>query len=566
MTRNKLLAAAASAFVAGAIAPFAPVAPVAMAQIAAPESVETAQLPTDAFAIGGLDEGDRALPGTLWADADPQMLDFLLSHAPVRPASPSLGEAMRRTLLSPGAKPAGADASLGGKKLLALARAGFVDEARNIASLATSGRNDLSVAEAEATISLLGGDADSACRRGAGLSGGREAIFWVRLRAFCYARAGELDAFDLTMNLLRERGALSPADEALFFAAAAGAPPKDVPPIKTALQYAALKAAGVEMSLNDLAGADGGVVAAVAGDTDVSNALRIEATMRALAMGVMAPSRLNSLFNGVQFEVADLASAVDIAASRPGDPVTDALLYQSIAAMTAPEFIRDKAQRISLALARADSFHRTYALSHLYADQIATLEGVIVSPEEASSFALAAMMTGDSVGAGRWLSSMVGANESVAALPEALGIEFIDRVNMLSLLDPQTAASIARGAGVSLLSNETGLASGASAHEDPTVTARILEAAFDAVAGEKVGQAGLAALAASSGAVAFGGDVESVIVEEGLDAAGMPELGRRHRFERAMAASFAGAPAAGQAADASEDRGFAPRIKPPKGR
>ncbi|WP_428408107.1 hypothetical protein [Hyphococcus sp.] len=560
MTRNKLLAAASFAFAAGASVPFA------VAQIAPPESVETAQLPTDPFSIGGLQEGEQALPGTLWSNADPRILDFLLSQAPARPASPSLGKAMRRTLLSPGAKPAGADASLGGKKLLALARAGFIDEARNISSLATTGRNDLVVAEAEATLNLLSGDAEAACRRGAALSGGREAIFWVRLRAFCYARAKEFDAFDLTMNLLRERGALSSSDEALFFAAVAGTPPKAVPPIETPLQYAALKAAGVEMSLNDLAGAEGGVIAAVANDSDASDALRIEAMMRAVAMGVMEPSRLNSLFNGLQFEVADLAAASDVAVSRPDDPVTDALLYQSITAMTAPEFIRDKAQRISVALSRADSFHRAYALSHLYADEISSLEGVIVSPQEASSFAMAAMATGDSVGAGRWLTAMIGANDSVAALPEALGIEFIDRVNLLALLDPQTASRIARGAGVSLLSSESNIVPAVNGIEDPTVKARILEAAFDAVAGEKAGQAGLAALAASSGNADFGGEVEEVIIEEGLDAAGMPELASRHRFERAMEASFASAAAASGTAASSEERGFTPRIKPPKSR
>ncbi|MAW81028.1 MAG: hypothetical protein CMI63_12390 [Parvularcula sp.] len=557
MTRNKLLAAASFAFVAGASVPFA------VAQIAAPETVETAPLPTDAFAIGGLEEGERGLPASLWSNADPRTLDFLLSHVPARPATPSLGKAMRRTLLSAGEKPVGADASLGGKKLLALAQAGFIDEARTIASLATSGRNDLVVAEADATLSLLTGDAESACRRGAGLSGGRDAIFWVRLRAFCYARAGELDAFDLTMNLLRERGALSSTDEALFFAAAAGKPPKDAPPIETALQYAALKVSGLEMSLNDLAGAQGGVIAAVARDGDASNALRLDATMRAVSMGVLEPARLESLINGFRFEVADLGGALDIAAARPDDPVVDALLYQSVAAMTAPEFIRDKAQRISIALARADSFHRAYALAHLYADEIAALEGVIVSPQEASSFALAAMATGDSVGAGRWLAAMIGANESVAALPEALGIEFIDRVNLLSMLDPQTAARIARGAGVSLLASDTAVPPAARGHEDPAIRARILEAAFDAVAGEKLGQAGLAALAASSGSTEFGGEVEAVVIEEGLDAAGMPELARRHRFERALEVSFSSAPAA-QAATRGEEDGFTPRLKPAK--
>lgn len=563
MARNKLLFTAAFA-VAGVFMPLA------LAQIAAPETVETAQLPADAFSFGPLTPADGALPETLWSGSNPEMLDFLLSYAPSRPASPSLGQAMRRVLLSPGAKPAGADASLGGKKLLALARAGFIDEARTIATVATSGRGNLEVAEAEATLSLLNGETDGACRRGASLSGGREALFWVRLRAFCYARAGELDAFDLTVNLLRERGALAPADEALFFSLLSKTPPKAMPPIETALQYAAYKAAGFEITPPLIASAEGGVLAAIAADGAAAPALRIEAAQQALAMGVIGPAAVKRLFAEAKFEVADLGAAPSVAAARPDDPLTDALLYQSIEAMTAPEFVRDKAMRIALALSRADSFHRAYALSLVYADDINALEGVLVTAEEAGEFALAMMAAGDSVGAGRWLSAMIGSNESVAALPEDLGGVFIDRVNLLAVLDPQTAARIARSAGVSLISEEGPQAAALPAHEDPAVTARILEAAFDAVDGDKVGQAGLAALAASAGSGNVAGEVEAVVVMESLRAAGMPELRRRNNFERAWAASFAAAaPLSGgtgaEAAQTPEERGFAPRIKPPKG-
>ncbi len=563
MPRNKGLLAGALAVSASLCAP------AVFAQVATPESVETAQLPTDAFSIGDLEPSEGALPGALWSGSNPQTLDFLLSHAPSRPASPSLGQAMRRTLLSPGTKPAGADASLGGKKLLALAKAGFIEEARTIASLATTGRNDLSVAEAEATLALLDGEIDAACRRGASLSGGREGLFWVRLRAFCYARAGELDAFDLTVNLLRERGALAPADEALFFSLLTKSPPKTIPPVESALQYAALKATGLEINPALLSQAQGGVLAAIAGDAAADPALRIEAAEQAVAMGVVKPALIRRLFSEAQFEVADLGAILDVVAARPNDPLTDALLYQSIAAMTAPEFIRDKAMRISLALSRADSFHRAYALSLVYADDINALEGVLVTPEEAGEFALAMMAVGDSVGAGRWLAAMIGANESVAALPEELGIAFIDRVNLLALLDPQTAARIARSAGVSLLSEESPYAAAGSAYSDQAVTARILEAAFDAVGGDKLGQAGLAALAASAGEGDASGEVEAVVVNEGLRVAGMPELRRRNTFERAWAASFVSAPGATSPAAApgqsSEERGFAPRIKPPKG-
>lgn len=561
MARNRLL-------VTAAIAAAGVFTPLALAQIAAPETVETAQLQADAFSYGPLAPADGALPETLWAGSNPATLDFLLSHAPSRPASPSLGQAMRRVLLSPGAKPAGADASLGGKKLLALARAGFVEEARMIATVATSGRGNLDVAEAEATLSLLGGESETACRRGASLSGGREGLFWVRLRAFCYARAGELDAFDLTVNLLRERGALEPADEALFFSLLSKTPPKAMPPIQTALQYAAYKAAGFDITPPRIASAEGGVLAAIAADREASPALRIDAAEQAAAMGVIKPAAVKRLFRETKFEVAEIGAAPSIAASRPDDPLTDALLFQSIEAMTAPEFVRDKAMRVALALSRANSFHRAYTLSMVYEDDINALEGVLVTAEVAGEFALARMAAGDSAGAGRWLSAMLGSNESVAALPEDLGGVFIDRVNLLALLDPQTAARIARSAGVSLISEEGPQSPALPAHDDPAVTARILEAAFDAVDGDKVGQAGLAALAASAGSGNLAGEVEAVMVMESLRAAGMPELRRRSNFERAWAASFGPPPAAGgdaaPGAQTTEERGFTPRLKPPK--
>ncbi|WP_411820691.1 hypothetical protein ABFZ85_05490 [Hyphococcus formosus] len=552
--RSKNLKGLAAIIVASAVTPFA------VAQIAAPDVVESAPIATDAFAIGGISPAEGALPSSLWDRSDPQTLEYLLGHLPARPVSPSIGQAMRRTLLSSGTKPSGASPSLGGRKLLALTRAGFVTEARDIASLATSGRSDLTVAEADATINLLTNNLEAACRRGASLNGGREALFWVRLRAFCYARAGELDAFDLTMNLLRERGALKGDDETLLLAVA-GAEPKTMPTVSTAIQYAAAKSAGLSLDAGAVANAQGGVLAAIADDTEADKSLRIAALEQLVAMGVADITQLKGLFNEMSFEVAELGAVMDIAQERPADAGIDAMLYQSIGAMNAPEFIRDKAQRISFALSRADGFHRAYSLAHLYADEIASLEGVLVTPEEASRFAVARMAVGDSVGAGRWLTAMIGTNESVAALPEPLGLAFIDRVNLLSNLDPQTAARIARAAGVSLLTDEPAHAAGVSSHEDPSVTARILTAAFDAVAGEKQGQASLAALAASAGKGPENGEVEMVVIGEGLNAAGMPELRRLHEFERAWAATFVSG-ASTEDATSHDGDGFVPRIKP----
>ena len=544
----------------------------ALAQVALPEAVETAPLSTDAFSTGTLDRAGGALPPTLWRGSDPQDLDFLLGQAPARPSAPSLGAAMQRTLLSPGAGPDGAPPSLGGKKLLALARAGFIDEARTVASISSMPRNDSWSAQASAVLDLLTGDTAAACRRSAGLTSGREEVFWVKLRILCYARSGERDAADLTLNILRERGDLTQADDQFLSAAAAGAAPKTPLSVATAIQYAIGRFLEMPIAPGLIKRAEGGVLVAIAGDETLDPASRIAAAEQAVAMGVMNASALAAIIDGVSFDVSEIGAAPTIVRERAGDYLTDALLYQSVREMSAPEFIRDKAQRIALALDIADSFHRAYALSLLYADEIASLEGVILSPDEAARFATARMAVGDSVGASQWLTAMIGANEGVTALPEPQAMAFIERVNLLSVLDPQSAARIARAAGVSLLSDEPGYLATSRGHANPAIMARILEAAFDAVRDRKEGQAALAAIAASNG-VAAGGEIEAVVINSSLDAAGLGALRRRQDFEHAWSASFAqsaDAPLTSASQDGAvnppdEEGGITPRLKPQSG-
>jgi hypothetical protein len=537
---------------------------VAVAQVALPDAVETAPLATDAFSTGTLNRASGALKPTLWQGSDGQTLEYLLAHLPSRPSTPSLGEVMRRTLLSPGPGPVGAAPSLGGKKLLALARAGFVDAARTVSSISTASRGDPWTGQADAVGSLLAGDIAAACRRNANLSSGRDEIFWVRLRVLCYAQANEIDAADLTLGVLRDQGSLDEADMAFLSAAVTGALPETLPAVQDALQYAIARKLGAPLSPGLLREADAGVLVAVAQDAALDPAIRIASAERAIGMGVMPVSILSGILQSVRFDVAEISNAAAAAHERAGDPVTDALLFQSVMAMSAPEFLRDKAQRIALVLSVADSFHRAYSMSLLYAEEIAALEGTIVSADEASRFALARMAVGDSVGAGQWLAAMVGANGGVSALPEAQAMVFIDRVNLLAVLDPQTAAQVARVAGVSLLGEEV-VHNYSNAIADNVVMARIVEAAFDAALEGKQGQAGLAALAASTGD-APGGEVETVVVSQSLRAAGLSELQRRYAFEHAWASSFSDPEPAGDVsalAALDEDQGgLMPRLKP----
>lgn len=586
---SRIVAAAALAF--AALAPAVAQQNPAATQIAQPKSqapggvplppvVEAAPLAQDPFSTGTLAAADGALDAGLWKRADPVRVSLLLDAAPSRPVSPALGETLRRTLLTPGAAPQNASPSLGGRKLYVLARAGFSEEARTIASLSSASKSDPYVAQALATADLLDGATGEACKRNAALTTGRDAPFWVKLRVVCFSAGGQADAADLTLNLLREQGYLTDADDAILTWAASGVTPKTPPAPLNALHLAALRKLGAPILPASLAGADGGVLKSIARDQTAPPATRVAAAMRAASMGVIRPGELTALFDSIEVEPAEIGKAVEALKARADDPMTDVVLYHSVRAMSAPEFLRDKAARIAEALSLGDSFARAYAISLLYSEDIVALEGAIIPPGEAARFALARMAVGDGDGAARWIFAMIGST-GVSALPEAQQLELIDLTNLLAVLDPVSAKAVAEAANISLdPRNLRGAGAVAPAYFDDESAARIVESAFDAAIDQVPGQAALAALAASS-ALGAADPVSRAIVSQSLRAAGLNELRRRMDFETVWRARFSGleskAPSAAFAAPSpavaptpasatkNEPGGLVPRVKPKSG-
>ena len=534
----------------------------ALAQSEAPLAIEQADIATDSFSTGTLEAGDLSLPTDLWVSSAPSTLEYLIDNLPTQISTPSLGEAMRRTLLSPGSAPAAASPSLGGKKLIALVRAGFVDEARTIASLSGETRTNNWVRQSEAIADLLENRTARACARGENLQSGREAMFWVKLRVLCYVQAGEADAAELTLGVLREQRGINDADDAFLSYAVTGLAPKNPSRLESALHYAIAQFRGMTLSPALLENADGGVLVAAVKNEALDFRTRLGAAQRAVAMGVMSVERYEGLLASAPFDVAQVADALSVAQTTPNDVMTDALLYQSIEAMSAPEFIRDKLERIALALSIAPTFDRAYALSAVYQDEIRALEGVLATPTEARQFAIARMAAGDAVGAGQWLGVSLGANESISSFAPDEAMSFIEIINLFTILDPQSAAQIARAADVSLVGVRSSFGgAGLDDVHDPAIAANILEAAFDAALDQKVGQAGLAALAAST---VGGGEEQSVIVGQSLRAAGMNDLRRRYKFERAWSTMFDTLSAQEIPVDEDDDDGLAPSLKPAK--
>ncbi|MEM9706303.1 MAG: hypothetical protein AAF850_09545 [Pseudomonadota bacterium] len=517
-------------------------------------------LARDPFATGV--EGAGRLPSTLWRGADAETLAALLDLAPAAPQSAAIGRAISATLNSSGEAPTASPAALGGQKLLALARAGFIDDAKTIASLSSAKVDDASVARGLAIADLLSNDLTAACRRNAGLSDGRDDPFWVKLRVLCYANANEMDAADLTFNILKERGVLSAMEAVALNAAAVGGKPTAPITPSSPILYAALNALDLEINPDDLALVTGGVARAITNDRDAPVPLRLNAASRAALMGVMDADDIKRLFGSISVDASAIDGVTALIAAQPDDLYTDVVLFQAIQRLNTPDSLRDKAALIADAIRIADTLGRLTSAATLYDDDIRALEGALVTADEALQFAFARLLIGDAKGAARWIFAVdpAAASEENTSLTQTL----IGAINLLSLIDPVAANAASETFSVAIdrrlmIASDGGSQMSAS-DED---IAHIIRAAIDAAASKSQGQASLAAIAVS-GVMPVGAPIAQAIIGPSLRNAGLIDLADRLKIEAAIrngAASWRDTTTV-DAPEKPRRQGFTPRIKP----
>lgn len=532
MRKAVILLSAGGAFAsAAAFAQTAPLAP-----------VEQTAFARDAFATGLLERDAGALDPGLWRGAEARLLSQLLDEAPSRPASPAIGVAARRVLLSAGEAPQGADAALGGAKLKALVRLGFIEEAREIEALAVGGKSDAATLEAMASADFLRGDTPAGCAKVQRIATPRDNAYGAKLRALCYAVAGELDAADLALGLLRERRLLTIRDEEILGPMVAGGVPGAGAEPVDAVHLAALRQSGA--ALTYWPRADAAIQKAVAADENAPFAARLAAARNAAAMGVMSAASLKELFGGAGLDVAAVAGGAEAFRQQPDDPLALAAAYQSAKSKSAPEFARDRAALVAGVLSGAKDFETLFTAAALFADDIRSFDGLLVSAKEAEAFALARLALGDVTGAEGWLSA--GAAGGLVSGEDS---------------DIPQLVAAARAARYPLIAKEQ------SNHgHDQAVLANAVGAAIEA-AGERIaGQGALAALAAS-GLAAAGDPVADVVVRRGLATAGMNDLAQRRGVELLLQDRYARIQPSPPPAVAAQPAGPgvkkpAPRVKP----
>ncbi len=163
--------------------------------------VEVAPLAApDAFSTPGRDTG---LPADLWSGTPVETARAVLPMLAARPLSPAAAALARKVLATGARGPDGSagDDTLAGQRAAALLALGDVKAAGRILERAPGLERNAELSRAAAESALLAGDAPRACRIAEGLATGRGEAYWLRLRAFCQAEAGQGAQAQLTFDL-----------------------------------------------------------------------------------------------------------------------------------------------------------------------------------------------------------------------------------------------------------------------------------------------------------------------------------------------------------------------------
>ena len=175
----------------------------------------------------------------LWSGASADVARAVIPTLAAKPLSPAFEDLALRLLSTAATAPSGAgdDLDLAAarvKALLALGDAGVVE---SILDRTSGVANSPALSQAGAEAALITGHEDKACAIGEALASERDAPYWLRLRAYCQARAGKTDMAQLTLTLANQQ-AKDPTYSRLMAVVLAGAGDPGAPSLRGGLDYA----------------------------------------------------------------------------------------------------------------------------------------------------------------------------------------------------------------------------------------------------------------------------------------------------------------------------------------
>ena len=233
----------------------------------------------DAFTTGA---GGPGLGADLWQGASTPLVRLILPTLGARPMSPAAMMLARHVLATGATAPdgAGTDYDLAGQRALALLALGDVRGVDAIVRAAPSLADSAPLAQAAAESALILRQDDRACAIAKGLSVGRDGVYWLKLRAYCQAMAGDADAAQTTLSLAND-AAKDPVFRRLMAAKLQGAGAPGAPSLRDGLDLALTRALGIDPS-PALDNASPAVAAEIARDASQTPDARLAAAARAV--------------------------------------------------------------------------------------------------------------------------------------------------------------------------------------------------------------------------------------------------------------------------------------------
>jgi hypothetical protein len=271
--------------------------------------------PVDGPPVGTLDEAHGGLGASLWVNAPREAVEDLLGRIPLASADPFARGLSRRVLLTPSEALAGsAKRALVTIRIEKLLQGGLVDDAGQIAA-SLHLDNDPDFARVQADALLFAGRDKDVCSDLTATRLTSPDPFWLELRTWCFAAAGDSASADLTHAVLEAQGVREPAFDTLLADILTGAK-KPVAAIgrPTALHIYLLRKAGLPIN-NAIAAKFGTAANAMAArETRNTPAERLSAAARISATGALSNAEIGAIANAQPIDPKQLAQAQAIAA------------------------------------------------------------------------------------------------------------------------------------------------------------------------------------------------------------------------------------------------------------
>jgi hypothetical protein len=192
--------------------------------------------------------GQSDLGADLWKDTSPDIARDVLPKLAAKPLSPAFAELARKVLATGANAPPGIgdQPDMGAARALGLLALGDAAGADMVLDRApgVAGNASLSLAAAEAA--LIKGDDDKACGIGEALTVDRGTGYWLRLRTFCQARAGQDDAAHLTFSLAQQQ--TKDADYTRLMTAVLNGTPPGAANLRNGINYALSRKLGLALA------------------------------------------------------------------------------------------------------------------------------------------------------------------------------------------------------------------------------------------------------------------------------------------------------------------------------